>query len=137
MRNVLARILTPSTSCLSLLAGLSACSSTAEPANGASSKGVTYETVTCSFTPPAGQSVTCGVLTVPEDRSKPSLRAIKIPVATIKGAGTGLPLVYIPGGPGGGAIWSISQASAQGSALVDLAKGRDIIVYDPRGTGNS
>ena len=81
------------------------------------------------------QSIEWGYLTVPENWNKPNDKTIKIAVAILKSESDrkdANPILYIPGGPGGGSIDGIEK-------WIDhpLRKNSDIILFDPRGTGNS
>ncbi len=78
----------------------------------------------------------CGYLTVPEDRSDPDGRKIRLPFTVIKGAGAGAPadpLVVLftnPSSPRG-------FARQLGFFLNDLRAGRDMILLEQRGVGDS
>jgi pimeloyl-ACP methyl ester carboxylesterase len=86
-----------------------------------------------------GTDVVCGFLTVPEDHSKPTGKTIKLAIATLKSAraNTNPPLVYLAGGPGGGAIEGIEGFTSAIFPDRRIAEGRDIIFIDQRGTGFS
>lgn len=77
----------------------------------------------------------CGYLSVPENRSNPQSRTIKVAFAILKATG-GNPqadaLVYLTGGPGDTAIGSGWDEWRTGSL-----KNRDFILVDPRGVGYS
>jgi len=81
-------------------------------------------------------AVQCGELEVPEDRSKPDGRTIRI-FAAVLPANTVSPkddpLVILAGGPGQAA----STLAAFASRLVDVRRTRDIVLIDQRGTGRS
>ncbi|GER83119.1 hypothetical protein KTAU_17560 [Thermogemmatispora aurantia] len=97
----------------------------------------------CPFQPGRGivqgRDLTCGVLTVPEDRSQPQGSTIHLAVAIFK-AGTAqtdaTPFLYLSGGPGGATLSElgpyISQANLQAVTL-----GHTFILFDQRGTGYS
>lgn len=78
----------------------------------------------------------CAALEVPEDRSKPRGRSIKLTIAHLPARETaaGNPVFFLAGGPG--------QAATEAYPLLDAAFGRvrrqrDIVLVDQRGTGSS
>jgi pimeloyl-ACP methyl ester carboxylesterase len=76
-------------------------------------------------------TVQCGYLVVPENRSNPQSRTIKVAYALVKASGANPqtdPLVFLPGGPGEHAIEWLSGRSRED---------RDTILVDPRGLGYS
>ena len=78
----------------------------------------------------------CGELTVPENRSRPGGRAIRLTVAILPANTLDPrrdPLFILAGGPGQAAT-SIAPFAAQ---LTDVRKDRDIVLLDQRGTGRS
>jgi pimeloyl-ACP methyl ester carboxylesterase len=90
----------------------------------------------CRFFPEKGQNVTCGDLVVPENRSQPQDKTISLHVAVIHNPTHSQPdpVIYLHGGPGGGALeWERDYAWF----LLLLFPGRDLIFYDQRGTGFS
>lgn len=96
-----------------------------------------FSTGPCQFRVPAGLSITCGYLSVPEDRSAAGGRMIRLAVAiahTARAPRLGDPLLYLAGGPGGAAVAS-TPTLALGWA--DLLAHRDLVVVDQRGTGLS
>jgi len=92
----------------------------------------------CGFRRPARAELTCGELTVPEDRRDPAGRTIKLKVAIFKSRSADPapdPIVYLDGGPGSHTLDSLADAYEQ---LVDpFLDERDYIVFDQRGTGYS
>ena len=82
-----------------------------------------------------GENITCGYLTVPENRADPNSVYVNLAVAIIHASGTRPrtdPILYLEGGPGGSALadpdyWLESL----------LHTSRDIILLDQRGTGFS
>ncbi len=83
--------------------------------------------------------ITCRRLVVPESRSRPDERQVELPVLTFAPAGdvaaapsSAAPVVYLHGGPGGGA----TQQWATWSTVAD-ALGTEVVVYDQRGGGAS
>lgn len=88
----------------------------------------------CVVKIPAGSKVTCGTLTVPENRAKPDGRKIELPVVRIHSKSASPkpdPVVYLHGGPG---IGTLPNGIATKSANPVLAS-RDLIVFDQRGAG--
>lgn len=78
----------------------------------------------------------CGVLEVPEDRSKPAGRTISIfaallPANTVNPKDD--PLVILAGGPGQAA----SHLAPFAARLTELRRTRDVVLIDQRGTGRS
>lgn len=78
--------------------------------------------------------VTCGTLIVPEDRNDPEGNTVEIAVAFIEAAGDAAaePIIYLEGGPGGGAIYGIEYFFE-----LPIHENHDIILFDQRGTGFS
>jgi len=81
----------------------------------------------------------CGVLEVPEDRSKPDGAKVRLAVAVIKSTSSTPapdPMLYLSGGPGQPALTNNMQAFD-----ADFAKpfqsSRDLVFFDQRGTGAS
>src|SRR4029079_5002544 len=102
----------------------------------------TFEPTTCEIPLPAGQdptNVRCGWLTVPENRSHPEGRTIRLPVVVLAATGTDPepdPLVILSGGPGQWAIASVlPRFSAEFAAPIQSK--RDIVIFDQRGSGRS
>jgi pimeloyl-ACP methyl ester carboxylesterase len=100
------------------------------------------EPAPCGFTAPATRTVTCGFLTVPENRARPEGRKVKLFVARLaaKMAKPGLPpLLYADGGPGIAGTQSVSGsfAAPEGGDFLPLASDRDLLFFDARGTGAS
>ena len=115
----------------------SAASSSAASSNAGSSvvKAGTFDEGACPFDTPSGVNITCGMLTVPENRQTDSGTTIQLAVA-ILGARAGNPLpdpiFYLEGGPGGSALAGID--SWYNSPYLEQ---RDIVLFDQRGTGFS
>ena len=78
----------------------------------------------------------CGALEVPEDRSKPEGRKIRV-FAAVLAANTvnpkDDPLVILAGGPGQAA----SHLAPFAARLTELRRTRDVVLIDQRGTGRS
>lgn len=101
-----------------------------------------YTPMDCDFTLPGGfeeDEVQCGAVAVPESRNGLSDATIELAVAVYKARGADAdakPLVYLSGGPGGGAVAS-SEWILDGSTVRRLLTDRDIVFIDQRGTGQS
>jgi pimeloyl-ACP methyl ester carboxylesterase len=80
----------------------------------------------------------CGKVTVPLDRSNPSAGTIDIAYALLPRRDTTRPslgtVLPNPGGPGSPAI---AEAAAWSELLGPLRRRRDVLLIDPRGTGES
>jgi pimeloyl-ACP methyl ester carboxylesterase len=89
----------------------------------------------CPFEVLADEEISCGYLTVPENRDDPAGNYANLAVAILHASGTRPrqdPILYLEGGPGGSALadpdyWLESL----------LHTSRDIILLDQRGTGYS
>ena len=92
----------------------------------------------CTFASPQGVTVTCGFVSVPEDRTNPRTNTIQLAVAIYHSTSANPapdPVIFLQGGPGGQAV----QLSADDYDILVkpfLAK-RDFITFDQRGTGLS
>jgi len=104
-----------------------------------------FHSTACPFKPATGivdgQGVSCGFLTVPEDRSRPRGRTIQLAVAIFRTSNTSVPSsstpdLYLTGGPGGDLLSSWG-AYVSTNNLSDLTLGHDLIMFDQRGTGYS
>ncbi len=86
--------------------------------------------------PRVATAVQCTTIEVPEDRSKPDGRRVRI-FAAVLPANTASPkpdpLVILAGGPGQAA----SNLGAFADRLNDLRRTRDVVLVDQRGTGRS
>jgi pimeloyl-ACP methyl ester carboxylesterase len=82
-----------------------------------------------------GAKIDCGWLVVPEDRDRQDGRTIRLAVAVIraKDPSGDPPLVLLHGGPGESGLRTVTP----GVARSPLAVGRDIVIYDQRGSGFS
>ena len=102
----------------------------------------TFEPATCAISLPDGQdpaNVRCGWLTVPENRSRPGGRTIKLPVVILKATGSNPepdPLLILSGGPGQWAIDSVLPRFS-GDFAAPIQSTRDIVIFDQRGSGRS
>ncbi len=107
----------------------------APPAPRAAAYEPRFEPAPCPIALPAGATVECGVLYVPEDRSTPDGPQVALAVAILRSSSPTPapdPVIYLEGGPGGTALYSIERWIAIG-----LHAERDVIVIDQRGTGFS
>lgn len=128
---------------LVILAGTSVLLFARRPVPKAGSVPNPYHVAKCPFQLGAGmvegQTVTCGFLTVPEERDQAHSANIQLAVATFKAPqpkASATPMLYLTGGPGGGALGDLgSYISTQN--LPDITLGRDLILLDQRGTGYS
>ena len=115
---------------------------TVQPNATALSTSSAFRTTACPFTPgkgiTEGKEVSCGFLTVPEDRGQPQGRPIQLAVAIFKPSATvpAEPMVYLSGGPGGSLLsgWAPSISM---STLQQITQGHTLIMLDQRGTGYS
>jgi len=97
-----------------------------------------FEPADCQFALPEGQTVDCGYLIVPEDRSNPDSPTIRLHVATFRSQSANPapdPIVYLEGGPGGDALEGVELVF--NTRFASFLQNRDFIVFDQRGTGYS
>jgi pimeloyl-ACP methyl ester carboxylesterase len=96
----------------------------------------TFKVDQCKFDHPVGVTVSCGYLTVPEDRTDPASPTIQIAVAVFHSTNpnpTPDPVIFLQGGPGGEAI--MTSVSAYDILIAPFLDKRDYIAFDQRGTG--
>lgn len=94
-----------------------------------------YEEVDCPAGTPQRVAISCGVLTVPRDRTHPDEGTIDIAVARLSARGDDPkpdPVLYLEGGPGGASLVYLDWWADH-----ELLEDRDIILFDQRGTGYS
>jgi len=87
----------------------------------------------CPF--PEIENVTCGYLTVPEDRSQPDGNLVELAVAIISPLNDdpdAIPVLYLEGGPGGSALLGTDSFLSE-----PIAENHTVILFDQRGTGFS
>src|SRR2546423_3752382 len=80
---------------------------------------------------PALKAARCGYLVVPENRSRPAGRSIRLAVAIVPAVSRKPahdPVVYLAGGPGGSAIYA-----APGLIKEGFNRDRELILMDQRG----
>ena len=97
-----------------------------------------YERADCRFEPPPGETVECGYLTVPEDRSVANGPTIRLHVALFRSQSDELapdPVVYLEGGPGGNSLEVAPLIFNR--FFAPFLRNRDFIMFDQRGTGFS
>lgn len=85
--------------------------------------------------PATAAAITCGYMEVPQDRSRPDGLQIEIAVAILpaqNGAPRPDPILYLEGGPGGGALFA-----AEDWLDSALTEAYTLILFDQRGTGFS
>lgn len=97
----------------------------------------------CTIPIPQGfteQDVRCGTLEVPREREQPSTDTVLVEFGVIlaRQQDTSLddPFVYIPGGPGDQSLDSFFAFDAL-DLLKNINQTRDLVYFDPRGTGIS
>jgi pimeloyl-ACP methyl ester carboxylesterase len=82
--------------------------------------------------------VDCGYVRVPQDRSDPTGRQIRVAAAVVHSESpdpSAMPILMLPGGPSAGAITRFSiRAYFSGASW---AKGHDVVLVDTRGVGLS
>jgi cyclophilin family peptidyl-prolyl cis-trans isomerase/pimeloyl-ACP methyl ester carboxylesterase len=98
-----------------------------------------FEPARCPFTLAGGQTegtnVDCGFVVVPEDHATPSGATIRLATARFKATAKDPPpepIIYLEGGPGAAAI-----GTSTASFAARFTPGRDFIIFDQRGTGQS
>lgn len=93
----------------------------------------------CEFDVPDGRDVTCGWLTVPEDRQDPANdKTIRLHVAIFASDSANPapdPIVYLEGGPGGDALEAVPLIFEM--RFAPYLAGHTLIMFDQRGTGFS
>jgi pimeloyl-ACP methyl ester carboxylesterase len=85
------------------------------------------------------QGVQCGWVTVPLRTAEPNGKTIRLWTARISGVGerSDDPVLYINGGPGIATVDAILPYLAESKTIGLLRKGRDVILFDQRGSGRS
>jgi pimeloyl-ACP methyl ester carboxylesterase len=100
-----------------------------------------FEAAPCPFKAEATvlEQVRCGYVTVPENRSLPDGRRLRLAVAILKSLSSTPrpdPVVYLAGGPGDTAVARAPGFVINGT-MDALRADRDVILYDQRGIGFS
>lgn len=101
-----------------------------------------FDTTTCPFVLPGGatqgKGVDCGFVVVPERHAKPSGPTIRLAFARFRNRQGGAdpdPIVYLSGGPG---ARNQGIVAGMGGAIGQLlTETHDVILFDPRGVGQS
>ena len=100
-----------------------------------------FEETPCPFMLPPdeieGETVQCGFVVVPEDRSQPESPTIRLAVVVFKATGDDPqadPVILLSGGPGEKTVASAVTAAI---ILASFRDRRDVIVFDQRGVGLS
>jgi pimeloyl-ACP methyl ester carboxylesterase len=97
-----------------------------------------FEETQCWFDPPAGETVDCGYVTVPESRySAPSDNTVQLAVAVFRAGSTSSadPVIYLDGGPGVETLSGMPDAWETFGVFAETD--RDVIFFDQRGIGES
>ena len=84
--------------------------------------------------------IECGWVSVPRDHRQPEGKTIRLWTARVRGTGTEQhedPVLYINGGPGIATVDSMLPYVEQSEAMALLSEGRDLILFDQRGSGRS
>ena len=93
----------------------------------------------CEFDVPEGRDVTCGWLTVPEDRNNPDDgQTVRLHVAKFASESDNPapdPIVYLEGGPGGEPLEAVPFTFE--ILFAPYLANHDFIIFDQRGTGYS
>jgi pimeloyl-ACP methyl ester carboxylesterase len=99
----------------------------------------TIQWARCPFAVPRGevegQTIQCGYLSVPQDRTQPDGRQVRLAFAVLsspEGLSAPDPLIYFEGGPGGSALTGIGDWLES-----PFRDERDIVLLDQRGSGYS
>lgn len=112
---------------------------TAEPATPVAETTAGFAEADCEFDVPSGREVTCGWLTVPEDRTDPtSDKTIRLHVAIFASDSRSPapdPILYLEGGPGGDALETIPLIFEM--RFAPYLANHTLIMFDQRGTGYS
>lgn len=102
-----------------------------------------FDKAACPFKPASGMTegkdFTCGYLVVPEDRTDPKSKTIKLAVGIFKPVKTPAqpdPVILLQGGPGGGGLQDFAPFMDK-DLRGQFAPNRDLILIDQRGTGYS
>jgi pimeloyl-ACP methyl ester carboxylesterase len=98
-----------------------------------------YTVTPCPFRVSDVLDVECGMLSVSENYGDPTSRMIQLAVSILRHPAPDHPdpIIYLDGGPGGSPLGSFAQVVATRYQPIMLATGRDLIIFDQRGTGYS
>jgi pimeloyl-ACP methyl ester carboxylesterase len=98
----------------------------------------TFKEDICLFVLPEGYQLTCGYLTVPENRSNPKSHFIRLAVAIFKSRSSNPapdPVIHLTGGPGSSALQNAIYILGRGGD--QILENRDYILFDQRGVNFS
>ncbi len=127
------------------LSGPVAASQTPSDATPGTGSAATFEEGPCLWDLPrnldGGHAITCGFVTVPLFHADPDGETIRLAVGVVRpdrGEVSGEPVFMLNGGPGGdsGPLLDLFAPNFLAS-YADVRKGREIVVFDQRGTGFS
>ncbi|KKD06826.1 alpha/beta hydrolase [Streptomyces sp. WM6386] len=83
----------------------------------------------------APKDLQCGKVTVPLDYAEPASGTLQLALARYRATGKSRGSVLLNfGGPGGAGV---SELASSGNEFMGLAKGYDVVSFDPRGVGRS
>lgn len=126
-----------------LLLALAVCSVAARVAPAQGARPARFEPSRCLFQLASGmiqgRTVRCGYLIVPEDRSRPDGRSIRLAVAIFRSTAPARksdPVVFLQGGPGGAIVSELGSYLSRSIAPSWIGD-RDLILLDQRGDGLS
>jgi pimeloyl-ACP methyl ester carboxylesterase len=98
-----------------------------------------FESTTCTLNYPSGYTVDCGFLVVPENRTLPQGKTIRVAVARIHARNTNPqpdPVIFVAGGPGNTLLEEVVR-NGMSPMLNNWLTARDVILLDQRGVGSS
>ena len=87
-----------------------------------------------------GKTMECGIVTVPENYTKPDGRSLELFYMRLFSSSKSPaadPLIYLSGGPGIAGTHEVATSPITLSNLNQIRERRDIVTYDQRGTGYS
>jgi pimeloyl-ACP methyl ester carboxylesterase len=96
-----------------------------------------FEESPCPFSVPAGQIVTCGFVTVPQDHNDPDGPTLRLAVAVFKDQSSEHlpdPVIFLAGGPGEKTVHAAPQLA---QLFGPVYANRDLVIFDQRGVGLS
>lgn len=97
-----------------------------------------FEDVTADFE--KSHQVECGWVAVPRRHEAPDGKSIRLWTARVKATGPKVsddPVLYINGGPGIATVDAIVPNLGESKSMAMLRQGRDVILFDQRGSGRS
>lgn len=95
-----------------------------------------FRVTACPFDIPLGTRVKCGIVLVPQDRTKNFTDLIELPVVLFQSSKANADvIIYLQGGPGEEAIdWSLALFD---DYVTPVLQQYDMLFFDPRGTGRT